>query len=150
MYRLNDGDLYFTDMCNNRIRKITWSTRTITTIAGNGYCYLSGDGGPATSASLCDPIGIVMDASDNIYVTETGNHRVRKITSVGIISSILGSGIAGAYSWSGDNVIASNAGANFIPSVTGDTAGNLHYADKWNHRVRLMYHVAYPTGQPSN
>ena len=123
----SSGNVYFSEFYNQRIRKITASTGIITTYAGTGSCTYSGDGGAASSASLCLPEGLAIDASGNqsftyyrsttltairtllgnIYIGDDGNHRVRKITvSTGVISTIAGTGTA---SYSGDNGAATSA-----------------------------------------
>jgi len=88
------GSLYVSDRALGRVRKIT-STGTITTIAGNGSCGPSGDGGSATLASLCTPGGLAFDAAGNLYVAIISNNQVRKVTPAGIITTVAGSGTAG-------------------------------------------------------
>ena len=89
------GNVYFTDSSNHRIRKVTVSTGTITTIAGTGVSSFTGDGGAASSATLYTPIGVALDSSGNVYVGDSYNQRIRKITaSTGVISTIAGTGTA--------------------------------------------------------
>jgi sugar lactone lactonase YvrE len=73
------GNVYIGDYANNRIRKVTASTGIITTIAGGGSEEFSGDGGPATSASLHWPIGVAADAEGNVYFADYGNNRIRVV-----------------------------------------------------------------------
>jgi hypothetical protein len=88
------GNVYVTDYNNNRVRKVNTSGY-ISTFAGNGTETSSGDGGAATSASLSNPRGIASDSSGNIYVVETGAQRIRKISTDGIISTVVGNGTTG-------------------------------------------------------
>jgi len=75
------GDIYIADSGNNRIRRIDGVTGIITTVAGNGAAAFAGDGGPATAASLNDPVGIAIDGAGNLYVADTLNNRVRLINA---------------------------------------------------------------------
>ena len=81
----NAGNLYIADFSNHVVRKVTSSSGAISTIAGNGsLCnWLSGDGGPATSAGLCYPISITVDGAGNVYVGDSGSSRIREITAPG-------------------------------------------------------------------
>src|ERR1700741_2911147 len=92
------GNLYFSDNGNHRIRKVD-PTGIISTIAGNGTAGFSGDGGQASAGELHWPGSLSIDASGNLYVYDSGNNRVRKITTAGIINTIIGNGTAG---FSGD------------------------------------------------
>ena len=87
------GNLYIADHNNLRIRRVDVKTGVITTVAGNGQRGLSGDSGPATAASLNAPDGLAFDADDNLYIADSGNHRIRKIeVTTGIITTVAGSG----------------------------------------------------------
>ena len=86
---------------------MTASTGIITTVAGNGTAGYSGDGGPATSAELNSPAGVALDSSGNIYIADTSNSRIRKVTvSTGVITTLAGDGTAG---YSGDGGSATSA-----------------------------------------
>ena len=74
------GNLFIADFSNNRIRKVN-SGGTITTVAGNGNCGFFGDGGPATSARLCNPFGVALDGAGNLFIADQNNHRIRKAFS---------------------------------------------------------------------
>jgi uncharacterized protein (TIGR03437 family) len=128
------SNLYIADYGNNVIRKVT-SGGTITTIAGNGVAGATGDGGPATSASLNGPRGIAIDASGNLYIADTANHRIRKVAADGTISTVAGIGSAG---FSGDLGRATGAALNSPRGVAVDAAGNLYIADSLNSRVRKV------------
>jgi sugar lactone lactonase YvrE len=128
------GNVYIADTTRNRVRKVS-PAGVITTIAGNGTAAFAGDGGPATSAELSSPTGVAVDASGNVYVSDTGNNRIRLITPGGIISTYAGTG-TGVYN--GDNVLASSTGLYAPRQIALDTAGNLYIADSENYRVRKV------------
>ena len=78
------GNLYIADSWNQRIRKVTASTGVITTVAGNGKAGYSGDGGPATSAQLNSPSGVAVDSAGNVYIADTANNAIRRLTPAAI------------------------------------------------------------------
>jgi sugar lactone lactonase YvrE len=127
------GNVYISDSGNCRIRKIDTSGN-INTLAGNGQCAFSGDGGPATSAAVW-PNGVAVDAAGIVYIADWANQRIRKIDSGGKISTIAGTGTAGAL---GDNGPAIAAQLNYPTGVTVDGAGNLYIADWSNQRIRKI------------
>ena len=90
-----DGELHFVSGLSNRVRKITRDGK-IVTVAGRGYQGYFGDGGPATKAMLKQPTGIAFDSKGNLYITDLGNNRIRKVNTNGIISTLAGSG---TYGW---------------------------------------------------
>ncbi len=133
----SSGNVYFTDYSNQRIRKITVSTGMISTVTGNGTAGYSGNNGPATSAMLYNPWGISLDSSDNIYITDMFNNRIRKTTvSTGIITNLAGS--SSVTSYSGDNGQATSATFSRPRSVAVDTSGNVYIADTGNNRIRKI------------
>ena len=83
------GNLFIADTFNNRIRKVN-TNGTITTVAGTGTNSYSGDGGAATNASLYCPMGLAVDASGNLFIADTGNYRIRKVGTNGIITTRTG------------------------------------------------------------
>ncbi len=101
------GNVYIADTYNHRIRKINTSTGIITTIAGTGTSSYSGDGAAATSATLNNPCGIVFDSNNNLFIADTSNARVRKI-STGIITTIAGSSTSGSYGGDGGSATLAN------------------------------------------
>jgi sugar lactone lactonase YvrE len=130
------SDLYIADTSNHHIRKLNLTTSIITTIAGNGTQGYSGDSGPATLAAIDSPTGIAVDASNNLYLADTHNHRVRKIAATtGIITTIAGTGSPG---FSGDTAAATAANLALPHGLTADSAGNLYLADTANHRIRRI------------
>src|SRR5262249_4910657 len=96
------GNVYISDGGNHRVRKVG-TGGIISTGAGNGAPGFSGDGGPATSASLQYPAGIAVDSAGNLYIADSSNNRVRKVDTVGIITTVAGNG---NVSYSGDGVQA--------------------------------------------
>jgi len=133
------GNLYIGDSNTNRIRKVDHVTATINTVAGNGTYGYSGDGGPATSASLSNPVGVAVDTARNLYISESNSNRVRKVDhATGKITTVAGNGTQG---FSGDGGPATSAPL-FLPwGVAVDTAGNLYLADLGTARVRKVDHA---------
>jgi sugar lactone lactonase YvrE len=130
------NNLYLADTGNHRLRKITTATGIITTIAGIGIQGFSGDAGLATSAAIDSPTGLALDAANNLYLADTHNHRIRKITATtGIITTIAGVGTPG---FSGDAAAATTATLALPHDLTIDAAGNLYLADTENHRIRRV------------
>jgi len=128
------GNLYIADSGNNRIRKIT-PGGTISTYAGTGTASFSGDGGAATSATLNSPVGMSIDTSGNLYVADTSNHRIRKITSGGTISTIAGTGTSG---FSGDGGAATSANLASPYDAVADGSGTVYISDTGNNRIRKV------------
>jgi hypothetical protein len=128
-----NGNIYIADSNNNRIRVV--ANGTINTFAGNGTAGYSGDGGAATSATLFTPRGVAVDANGVVYIADTNNHVVRKV-SAGTISTIAGN--AQQQGFYGDNGTAGSAGLDTPTGVAVDAAGKVYVADSNNHRVRLL------------
>ena len=128
------GNLYIADTYNHRIRKVD-ATGTITTIAGTGERDFSGDEGPAVEAELYDPYGVAVDSAGNLYIADTGNHRIRKVDATGTITTIAGTGERG---FSGDGGPATAAQLAPPLGVAVDSAGNLYIADTSNLRIRKV------------
>jgi sugar lactone lactonase YvrE len=132
----SSGNLYIADAVNNVIRKV--SNGTITTFAGGGtlvYPNGVGDGGPATGGYLSGPYGVAVDSAGNVYIADTFNNRVRKVSTGKIITTIAGTGYAGS---SGDSGLAASAAVNNPQGVAVDSAGNIYIADTYNSRVRQI------------
>jgi sugar lactone lactonase YvrE len=131
------GNIYFTDTYNHRIRKFsaTEMNPTITTIAGTGIAGFAGDDGMATAARLNFPRGIIVTEAGDIYFADTYNHRVRKISASGVITTVAGNGTAG---FSGDMGMATQAALRFPLAMILDSMGSLYIADAGNHRVRKV------------
>jgi hypothetical protein len=128
------GNLYINDQLNNCIRKVD-ASGIITTVAGTGVAGKGADGVPATSSALNDNWGVAADNAGNIYITEQGSYRVRKVTAAGIITTIAGTGVQG---FSGDGSAATNAKMQSPEGVAVDGAGNVYIGDPSNYRVRRV------------
>jgi len=126
------GNLFLADAGNNRIRKVT-PDGMISTVAGNGTEGFNGDGGPATSAQLFYPDSVAVDAAGNLFIGDSLNNRIRKVTPDGAISTAAGKEISGV---SGDGGPATSAQLDHPLGVAVDAAGNLFIADYSNNRVR--------------
>ncbi len=129
-----DGNVYFTDVYNQRVRMVDTSG-IITTIAGTGRAGFSGDGGPATEARLNNPSGIAVDAKGRIYLADPGNHRVRRINRHGVITTVAGNGEGG---YEGDGGPAKRAALGTPVRVTLDADGNLYIKSMDCSCVRLV------------
>jgi uncharacterized repeat protein (TIGR01451 family) len=126
----NSGGFYFTNA--EGVYRVA-SNGPLTVIAGDGAVGFSGDGGPATSARLSYPRGVAVDGTGNLFIADFGNHRIRKITSAGIISTVAGDGIPG---FSGDGGPATSARLSYPYGVAVDGTGNLFIAA--NNRIRKV------------
>ncbi|MEV0924497.1 RICIN domain-containing protein [Streptomyces spongiicola] len=126
--------VYIADGNNHRVRKIT-PDGTISTVAGTGSVGFGGDGGPATSARLHTPLSVAVDGAGDLYIADHGNHRIRKVTADGTISTVAGTGAAG---FSGDGGPAASARLHNPYAVAVDGTGDLHVADCGNQRVRKI------------
>jgi hypothetical protein len=131
------GNIYFTDSVNDVIREVG-TNGVITTIAGNhslGAGY-AGDGGEATSAKLNDPQGLCMDSAGNLYFTDTGNNVVRKVSTEGIITTVVGVHSTGSYSGNGGSALSAHL--NNPTGIDVDSTGNLYIADCYNNVIRKV------------
>ena len=128
------GNVFVADAFNHRIRKISPSG-DISTLVGTGEAGADGDGGPAADARLRLPMGVAVDSEGSVYIADTYNHRIRKVTPEGIISTIAGAGVSG---FDGDGGLGTAA---LLASPTGIAVasdGTLYIADTRNHRVRKL------------
>ena len=134
------GNLYISDTDNFVIREVNLAGIT-TVVAGTGEQGFGGDGGPATSALLDSPEGIALDAAGNLYIADSGNHRIREVTA-GVIATIAGTGTCG---YSGDGGPAAAAALCLPTAVAVDSAGGVYIADTNNYRIRKIAGTAIST-----
>lgn len=143
------GNVFISDTFDNRVRAIclanatlfnvSCAAGTIVTVAGNGSRALSGDGGPATAASLYYPYAVAFDASGSMYIPDSGNNVVRVVTSSGTISRFAGTNNpTGSNKYSGDGGPATSASLASPEDVAVDPAGNVYIADNQNNAIRKV------------
>jgi trimeric autotransporter adhesin len=121
---------------DNKICKVTASSGIITTVAGTGTASYSGDGGQATTATLNGPSGVALDTTGNIYIADTRNYRIRKVTvSTGVITTVAGNGNSGSAS---DNAAATSTPLSSPHDVAVDASGNIFIADSKNSLIRKV------------
>jgi sugar lactone lactonase YvrE len=126
------GNLVFSDY--NTIRKLC-TNGLLTRLAGTGYTGYAGDGGVATLAMLYSPSGVAVDPAGNVFITDTGNQRIRRVDSNGVITTVAGKG---TYGYAGDGGTATNAQFYNPGGLAVNAAGDLFIADSLNHRIRKV------------
>lgn len=127
------GNIYIADYNNGRVRKID-NAGKISTVVGTGVLGFSGDGGPATAAKINGVIYLKFDDIGNLYMADQDNGRIRKMDTLGIITTVAGNG---SYIYSGDEIPATNAQLEPM-AVTVDKYGNVFIADNPNNMVRYV------------
>jgi uncharacterized protein (TIGR03437 family) len=133
------GDIFIADGANNRVRKVS-PGGIITTVAGSGAFGFSGDGGPATGARFWYPQGVAVDVQGSLFITDSGNRRIRKVSPEGIITTIAGNGTC---CYSGDGGPATSAQIDQLQGVVVDAQGIVYIADSYNNAIRRLQ----PTNQ---
>jgi hypothetical protein len=128
----SEGRLYFADPFHHLVMRIEADGR-LRRIAGTGEPGYAGDGGPVRTAQLHEPYALGLDAADNLYIADHANHRVRKVTPDGLITTVAGTGTAG---YQGDHGPAAHARLNGVYGVHVHPDGRLLIADSGNHVVR--------------
>ena len=128
------GNWYVADTANNRVRKVQ-PGGNLFTIAGNGNASYYGDGGQGTKASVNQPEGVAADALGNVYIADTLDNAIRKVTPDGVITTLAGTGTPG---YSGDGGPANVARLTLPRGVAVDSAGNVYVADSGNNQVRRI------------
>jgi hypothetical protein len=130
---LNESsELFIADSYHNSIRKVD-TNGIISTVAGNGVAAFTGDGGPATNASLCNPYDIALDSLGNLFISDSCNNRIREVGTNGIITTVAGTGVGG---YGGDGGPALDATFNSPAGLALDGLGDLFIADSSNARIR--------------
>jgi sugar lactone lactonase YvrE len=134
------GNLYLADTHNGRVRTVKAATGAISTIAGVGATggnvqEFGGDGGAATAAGMALPRGLTLDAAGNLYVADSVNHRIRRISAAGTITTVAGEG---TETFAGDGAPAVTASLDTPRSVTLSASGLVTLADSGNQRVRQL------------
>ena len=127
------GNVYLVDLYNARIRMVS-SSGTISTVAGTGAIYYSGDGGAAQNAIMNGPLSVASSATGT-YIADTANQRVRQVSLSGTISTVAGNGTPG---FGGDGSTATSAELLYPGAVAVDASGFLYIADTGNQRVRKV------------
>ena len=136
------GNIYIADKGNHRVRMVEKKSGIIQTVAGTGTTAFYGNGVTAKLATLSYPSGVAVDASGNIYIADTFNHRIRMVNSTGTITTVAGGGAFGGYNndvgCSGDGGNGTSATLSIPSGVAVDAIGNIYIADTGNDRVRLL------------
>jgi sugar lactone lactonase YvrE len=128
------GNVYIADGYNSRIRKLDTSGN-ISTVAGDGSQGYGGDNGPATGAELWSPRDVVVDKNGNLYIADTGNNRIRRVDTSGVISTMAGNGTKG---YTGDGGPATKAELNTPNGIALDGSGNLYISERGNNVIRKV------------
>ena len=130
----SSGNLYIADGGNQCIRKVT-AAGIISTFAGNTAAGYFGDNGLAVRAQLNNPLGVAVDSAGNVYIADSYNQRIRKVTPSGLISTVAGDGTC---CFGGDNGPGTSAQVHQPESIAIDGSGNLYIADLGNNRIRKL------------
>lgn len=130
------GNLYVSVNGDSNVKKVDFSTGKVTVVAGSGEVGFSGDGGQAAAAKLANPTGLALDGKGNLFISDSGNERIRKVNlSTGIITTVAGTGETG---FSGDGVDATKAELANPLGLAIDNAGDLYVVDRGNNMVRKI------------
>lgn len=146
-----DRSLYFSDDGSTgaghaRVRRVA-PNGVITTVAGTGVAGFNGDGGPAINAQFRNVAGLAIDGGGNLFIAESGGHRIRKVDTSGNVTTYAGTGTAGS---GGDGGPAITAQFNAPEGMTFDAAGNLYVVDRGNRRIRKISPPPVPTIRTDN
>ncbi len=131
------GNLYIADAGNNRVREVSAATGIISTVAGTGIAGYTGDNVQATQSELNNPTGIALDAAGNLYIADSSNNLIRKVTAMtGVITTV--AGIPGSSGYNGDSILATLATLSFPTGIAVDLAGHIYFSDRDNSRIRWI------------
>jgi len=131
------GNMYIADSFNNKIRKVDFDTKEISTVAGDGDSGYQGDGGPALGAQFRSPTGVAVDDAGNLYIADKNNNRIRKVDFTNVPATITTVAGTGSSGYSGDDALAINAELR-SPGGLAIYDGNLYIADTGNSRIRMV------------
>jgi len=130
------GNLYISINGDSKVSKVDFSTGKISTVAGTGVAGFSGDGVLAKESQLSNPTGLALDGKGNLFISDSGNERIRKVDlSTGIISTVAGTGVTG---FSGDGFEATKTQLSNPLGLAVDKQGDLYVVDRGNNRVRKI------------
>ncbi|CAI2719302.1 NHL domain-containing protein [Nitrospina watsonii] len=132
----NAGNLYIADRGNNRIRKVDAESGLISTIAGDGGFFFIGDNGPAYRASIAGPTDVAVDDEGNVYIADRNNNRIRKVNTLGMIRTVMGTG---QQDYNGDSEVARETNLHLPFAIALDTNGDLLVVDRSHYRIRKMF-----------
>ena len=135
IYIAGDGGLHINGIRNYYVRRVVYATGAVSVIAGTGEPGYGGDGGPAAEAQLNFPSAVAVDKAGNLYIADTGNHRIRQIDTTGTIRTIAGTGEPG-YGGDGGPAAEAQLASPFALAVDG--FGNLYVVDLGNYRIRVL------------
>ena len=127
------GDLFFADYADNVVREVN-TAGIISTVAGTGTSNFSGDGGPAVSAELNQPVDVAFNAEGDLFISDSGNSVIREVNTSGVINTIAGIGTSTGYS--GDGGPATSALLGLPYGMAFDSSGDLFFADPYDNVVR--------------
>ena len=134
----DSGNLFISNIDYNYVRRVD-ATGTVSLVAGTREPGFGGDGGPAVEAQLNYPEGLAVDKAGNLYIADSGNHRIRRVDAAGTITTIAGTGEPG---YAGDGGLAREAQLDSPIALAMDGAGNLYVADLGNYRIRVLTRAA--------
>ncbi len=130
------GNVFVADACNHRIRKVA-SDGTTTTFAGNGVAgYADSTGGPGGTAQFNYPYSVAIDHDGNLYIADASNHRIRKISALGVTTTLAGNGTPGFYDGTGGAEGSAQFESPFDVAV--DTRGTVYVAETYANRIRAI------------
>jgi uncharacterized protein (TIGR03437 family) len=136
----SSGNLYISEQSGYKISKYNIASGTLTVLAGNGNSGYSGDNGPAIDAELDDPSGIALDSKGYLYICDTTNSVIRKISPDGIITTIAGTTVGGEidHGYYGNGGPATSALLNFPHSILVTASGDIYFSDTNNNVIREL------------